>query len=411
MATPWKSEKWFVSPFNYEEEIRKKLFLPEKVVFHDVTLRDGEQQIGVIFNKYDKVAIARALNRAGVDRIEVGMPGTSEEDREAIKAIVTASLEAEIFSWCRNNKLDIEAAKECGSNGVIIETPSSPLMIEKAYSTNLENLKTEISENAQIAKSEGMKVVLLLVDATRSSLDVLREIISASERYCDGIAISDTFGSILPFSMFYLIRRIKEFTNKPIEIHCHNDFGLATANTIAAVSAGASCVHVTVNGIGERAGNAPLGEVAMALKLLLGVNCNIKLEELYRLANIVSKYAGVPLPLNKPIVGQNIFKVESSQSAQWLAKGDPLTAYPFTKELIGNPEFKIVLSKKSGLYNLKLKLEELKISIPEEKYPEILSMVYKYSLEKKGEVTDEELLDMLERLGLYQYKVEEYMRG
>ncbi|MDH5806730.1 MAG: hypothetical protein QXW62_02830 [Candidatus Methanomethylicaceae archaeon] len=411
MEEPWKSEKWFVSPFNYEEEARKIFNLPEKVVFHDVTLRDGEQQIGVIFNKYDKVAIARALNKAGVDRIEVGTPGISEEDREAIRAIIAASLEAEIFAWCRNNKLDIEIAKECGSNGVVIETPSSPLMIEKAYSTKLEDLKIEISENAQIAKSEGMKVVLLLVDATRSNLEILKEIIKSSEKYCDGIAVSDTFGSILPFSMFYLIRKIKEFTEKPIEIHCHNDFGLATANTIAAVSAGASCVHVTVNGLGERAGNAPLGEVAIALKLLLGVNCNIKLEELYRLANIVSRYSGVPLPLNKPIVGQNIFKIESSQSAQWLVKGSPLIAYPFTKELIGNLESKIVLSKKSGLYNLKLKLEELKINIPEEKYPEIMSLVYKLSLEKKGEVTDEELLDILERLGLYQYKVEDYMRG
>ncbi|MCS7097976.1 MAG: hypothetical protein NZ922_03235 [Candidatus Methanomethyliaceae archaeon] len=408
---PWRSDKWFVSPFNYEEEIRKLMFLPERVIFHDVTLRDGEQQVGVIFNKHDKMAIARALNRAGVDRIEIGAPGISDEDREAIKMIVTASLEAEIYSWCRNNRLDIEIAKECGSSGVVIETPSSPIMIEKPHSTNLELLKNQISENAQIAKSEGMKVILLLVDATRSSLKILSDIIQSSEKYCDGITISDTFGSILPFSMFHLIRKIKEITKKPIEIHCHNDFGLATANTLAAVAAGASCVHVTVNGFGERAGNAPLGEVALSLKLLMGVNCNIKLEELYKLANIVARYAGIPIPLNKPIVGQNIFKIESSQSAQWLSRGDPLAAYPFLKELIGNPESKVVLSKKSGFYNLKLKLEELKINVPEEKYPEILSLIYRYSLEKKGEVTDDELLDILERLGLYQYKVEDYMRG
>ncbi|MCC6013423.1 MAG: hypothetical protein LM593_03545 [Candidatus Verstraetearchaeota archaeon] len=411
MSEPWKSNMWFVSPFNYDEDLRKKFSLPKRVIFHDTTLRDGEQQAGIIFSKYDKITIAKALNRIGVDRIEVGIPGISNDDREVIRALVAASLEAKIYSWCRNIKLDISIAKECESQGVIIEVPASKPMIEKVYSTSIEELERILPENLQYAKSEGMETSVLLVDATRSDIETIKKIISIAEKYCDGIAISDTFGSITPFAMFYLISKIREFTKKPIEVHCHNDFGLATANTIAAVAAGACCVHTTVIGIGERAGNAPLGEVALALKLLMGVESNIKLKELYRISDIVAKYSGISIPSNKPIVGENIFRIESEQAAMWLIKGEPLLAYPFTKELVGNPKFEITLSKKSGINTLKLKLNELKINVPEEKYTEILNRIYQHSLEKKNALTDEEILEILESLGVYKYKIEDYMRA
>ena len=402
---------WFVSPFNYDEDLRKKFSLPKKVIFHDTTLRDGEQQAGIIFSKYDKMAIAKALNRIGIDRIEVGIPGISSDDREVIRALIAASLDAKIYSWCRNNKSDISVAKECGSQGVIIEVPASKQMIEKVYSTSIEELESILPDNVQYAKSEGMDVSVLLVDATRSDIEMIKRIINAIEKYCDGIAISDTFGSITPLAMFNFISKIKEFTKKPIEIHCHNDFGLATANTITAVAAGALCVHTTVNGIGERAGNTPLGEVAIALKLLMGVESNIKLKELYRIAHMIAQYSGSQVPSNKPVVGQNIFRVESEQAAKWLIKGEPLIAYPFAKELIGSPKLEITLSKKSGPNTLQLKLNELKINIPEEKYPEILSRVYQQSVEKRSALTDEEFLEILETLGIYKYKVEDYMRA
>ncbi|MGQ9759442.1 MAG: homocitrate synthase/isopropylmalate synthase family protein [Candidatus Methanomethylicaceae archaeon] len=412
MTKPWQSDKWYVSPFNYHEEVRKKYSPPKRVVFHDVTLRDGEQQAGVIFSKYDKVVVGKALDRARVDRIEVGTPGTSNDDREAMRSLVAATLDAELYSWCRNNRLDITAAKECGSGGVTIEIPASSLMIEETYSTTVEELLRTLSDNAQYAKSEGLKVLFLLVDATRSDTDLLSKIIKETERYCDSIAISDTFGTALPDTISFLVSRLKNVTDKPLEIHCHNDFGLATANTLAAVAAGASGVHVTVNGMGERAGNTPLGEVAVGIKLLLGLDSNIRLNELYRLSNLVAQYSGFPVPPNKPLVGANIFKVESAQAAQWVATGkEGVLAYPFSKELVGNPEFKIILSKKSGPHNLTLKLRELGIEVPQEKYPEILGMVYERSVGKKGALTDEEFLEILQDLGLYQYKVEDLMRA
>jgi len=412
MTKPWQIDKWFVSPFNFDKEMVEGTSPPKKLMFHDVTLRDGEQQAGVIFSKYDKVIIGRALDRAGVDRIEVGTPGTSLEDREAVRALIAATLEAKLFSWCRNSKLDIAAAKGCGSWGITIELPTSTLMIREAYSTTMEEMLRTVAENAQYAKSEGLKVTLLLVDATRSDLGTIKRVIKETEKYCESFAVSDTFGVALPRAVFNIIKRVREMTKKPIEIHCHNDFGLATANTLAAVGAGASVAHVTVNGIGERAGNTSLGEVALGTRLLMGVDSGIKLGELYRLSNIVAEVSGFAVPPNKPIVGANVFNVESAQAAQWLAKGaEGAVAYPFSRDLTGNPRFKLMLSKKSGPYNVKLKLEELGLKVAEEKYPEILGRIYEKSLQKKGSLTDDEFLEILQDMGLYKYKQEDLMRA
>jgi isopropylmalate/homocitrate/citramalate synthase len=189
---------------------------------------------------------------------------------------------------------------------------------------------------------------------------------------------------------------------------------LATSNTLAAVLGGASVAHVTVNGLGERAGNTALGEVALGAKLLLGLDVKIKLDELYKLSKIVSEISGFPVSPNKPIVGENVFNIESAQSAQWLAtteEGGYSLAYPFSKEIIGHPEQKVLLSKKSGPYNLRLKLAELGLNVPEEKFPEVLGIIYEKSLQKKGALTDDEFLEVLEDLGLYKYKQEDLMRG
>lgn len=414
MKTPWQTENWFVSPFNYDEETRAQANLPKSLTFHDVTLRDGEQQAGVVFTKYDKLAIGRAINRAGVERIEVGTPGTSSEDKEAIRALNAATLEAKLFSWARNKKLDIEAAKDCGSYGVTIELPTSQLLVEKVYKSTIEKTLSKTTENLNYASSEGLKTVLLLVDATRTTLDIIESIIKENERHVVGFAISDTFGVAMPRAIFNMVGKIKKMTSKPIEIHCHNDFGLATSNTLAAVLAGASVAHVTVNGIGERAGNTALGEVALGAKLLLGIDAKIKVDELYRLSQTVAEIARYPVPPNKPIVGENVFNIESAQSAQWLAmtrEANYALAYPFSREIIGHPPPKVVLSKKSGPYNLRLKVAELGLKVPEERFPEVLGAIYEKSLQKRGALTDDEFLEILEDLGLYKFKQEDLVRG
>ncbi len=402
MEKQWQTDKWFVSPYNFEEVPDFKDKAPETLSFHDVTLRDGEQQAGVVLTKYDKVMIGRAINRAGVDRIEVGIPGTSSEDREAMRALIAASLDAKLYSWCRNNKLDIAAAKGCGSYGITIELPASTIMMKEAYSTTLDEVLTKVGEHTDYAKSEGLKVLLLLVDATRSDLGILKRIVHEAEKGCDDFALSDTFGVAIPTAIYTLVSKFKELTTKPVEIHCHNDFGLATANTLAAIKAGASVAHVTVNGMGERAGNTALVEVALGAKLLMGIDVRVKLDELYRLSTFVASASGFAVPPNKPIVGSNVFNIESAQSAQWMAKSEKgAYAYPFPRDIIGHPEFKLMLSKKSGPDNLKLKLDELRIRVPKERYPEILGRIYEKSLQKRGSISDEEFLEILQDLGLY----------
>ncbi len=402
MEKPWQTDDWFVSPYNFEGIPAIKSKPPKTLTFHDVTMRDGEQQAGVVLTKHDKVAMGRALNRAGIDRIEVGIPGTSLEDREAMRALIAASLDADLYSWCRNNKLDIVAAKECGSYGITIELPASDVMMRGAYSTTLDEMLSKALENADYARSEGMKVLLLLVDATRAEFGVLKRIVQEADKACDSLAISDSFGVATPAAIYALASKFKDMTTKPLEIHCHNDFGLATANTLAAVAAGVSVAHVTVNGMGERAGNTSLGEVALGAKLLMGIDVGVKLDELYRLSKTVASISGFAVPPNKPIVGENVFNVESAQSAQWLSsptKG--AMAYPFRGELIGHPEFRLILSKKSGPHNLDLKLHELGLSVPKDRYPEILGRIYEKSLQKRGAVSDDEFIEILQDLDLY----------
>ncbi len=322
--------------------------------------------------------------------------------------------EAKLYSWARNNNLDIEAAKDCESYVVTIELPTSQLLIDKVYKSTLEKTFRKVSENVNYAASEGLKPILLLVDATRTTLEIISSIIKDNERYVEGFAISDTFGVAMPRAIFNMVGKIKKMTSKPIEIHCHNDFGLATSNTLAAALAGASVAHVTVNGIGERAGNTALGEVALGAKMLLGINTKIKLEELYRLSKTVSEIARYPVPPNKPVVGENVFNIESAQSAQWLAmtrETGYALAYPFSRDIIGHPPPKILLSKKSGPYNLRLKLAELGMKVPEDRFPEVLGAIYEKSLQKRGALSDDEFLEILEDMGLYKYKQEDLMRG
>ncbi len=412
MSERWHTDKWFVSPFNFSGEVTAGASLPKSLTIHDVTLRDGEQQAGVFFTKEEKLRVAKLLDRARVDEIEVGSPGIYQQDMEAIRELVAASLDAKLFAWCRNQKRDIAAAKECGSWGVTIELPASSIMIDEIYSTNLDEMASTVAENVDYAKSEGLHVTLLLVDSTRSDLRTLERIVKEICRPCASIALSDTFGVAIPQAVAYLVRKAREWTDKPVSIHCHNDFGLATANTLAAVAAGASSAHVTVNTLGERAGNTSLGEVALGAKLLMGVDVNLKLDELYRLSKTVGDLSGFKVPPNKPIVGSNVFNVESAQSALWFAKSEKgIYAFPFSRDLIGHPELKMTLSKKSGPLNLKMKIAEFGLEIDESRYPEILGKIYEKSIEKNGPLTDDEFLGILEDLGLYKFKQEDLMRA
>jgi len=393
---PWKTDKWFVSHYNFVEEIRKNLNFPEKVLIHDVTLRDGEQQANVIFRKQEKIKVARLLDEAGVQRIEAGMPAVSKEEMEAVKAIASDGLNAKIFAFTRCMKRDVDLALKCGVDGVVMEIPSSDHLLSYAYGWSEDKAIKLAVEATSYAHEHGLHVAFFTIDSTRAKFETCWSLINAvaTEGHMDSLVVADTFGVCSPHAIHYFVRKLKERVKKPLEIHCHNDFGLAVANTISAVAAGAEIVHTTVNGIGERAGNASLAEVVMALELLYGVKTGMKTEKLRKLSKVVEKMTRVKMPQNRPIVGDNIFTVESGIIAGWWSRlekmGMPLEMLPFLPSFVGHDSVKIVLGKKSGKDSIVYKMEKLGLKVPEDKLEQILEAVKTYSEEKKRVLTDEE---------------------
>ena len=298
MSSPWKTERWFASPWNFSPEAQKDLNFPAKIRIHDVTLRDGEQQTGIVFRRNEKVAIAKKLAEAGVHRIEAGMPAVSAEDEAAIKDIVALGLPSEIFSFARCMPADVKLAKECGVKGIITEIPSSDHIIKNAYGKTMDWAIKSSIETTLAAKEAGLYTVFFTIDSTRSDLDRYLDLIEkvSTEGHMDAMTLADSFGVCTPQGIAMVVKKLKARFKQPIEIHCHEDFGLGVANTIAALANGASVAHVTVSATGERAGNVPLEDTIMALRVLYGIETGIKTEKFYELSKLVQELAGFQPP-------------------------------------------------------------------------------------------------------------------
>lgn len=351
---PWKGEDHFVSPWDYAEEVTGGFDLPERVQFHDITLRDGEQQSGLCFRKSDKIKIAEALAEAGVDRIEAGMPVVSKQDNEAIQAIVQAELGPRIFSFARCMVPDVQRSLDTGVDGIVVEIPCSEHLIEHAYQWPLEKAIDLAIEATSFAHDHGLYTVFFPIDASRSSIDWFLTTIErvATEGHMDALALVDTFGGVSPNAMSYLVRKVRERIDVPLETHFHDDFGCGTANTLLALAAGCEVAHVTVSGIGERCGNASLEEVAVALKTMYGAETNIRYGRLYGLSKLVQEIAGITLPSNAAVVGDRVYEIESGIIVSWLrncGREHALELFPYLWTLVGQPEPKVLIGKKSGL--------------------------------------------------------------
>lgn len=351
---PWKSDQYFVSPWNYAPEVTASLALPRRVQFHDITLRDGEQQSGLCFRKGDKVRIAEALAEAGVDRIEAGMPVVSRQDAQAIKAIVKAELGPKIFSFARCMVPDVQRALDTGVDGIVVEIPCSEHIIRHAYKWPLEKAIGLAIEATRFAHDHGLYTVFFPIDASRAEMDWFLQTIArvATEGHMDALALVDTFGGVSPSALGYLVRKVKERIKVPVETHFHDDFGCGTANTLLGIAAGCEVAHVTVNGIGERCGNASLQEVALALKTMYNVKTRIRFEKLYALSKLVQKICGYRLPTNAPIVGDRVFEIESGIIVSWLRNcglEHALELFPYHWTLMGQSGPKVLIGKKSGI--------------------------------------------------------------
>jgi isopropylmalate/homocitrate/citramalate synthase len=395
MQEPWKTDKWFISPWNYLPEVTKNYGFPANIKIHDVTLRDGEQQTAVVFRREEKVAIAKKLDSLGVHRIEAGMPAVSPQDKAAIADIAALGLKAEIFGFSRCIPSEVKVVKDCGCQGIVIEIPASDHMIQNAYGWPIERAMKASIETTKAAKEAGLYTVFFTIDATRTELNRFLDIVEqvATEGHMDALTIADTVGGTSPDAIGHVVKQVIQRLKKPVEIHGHQDFGLGVANTIAALSAGASVAHTTITGLGERAGNVPMEDVVLALRCLYGKDLGIKTEQFVDVSRFVMDLARVTQPPNRPIVGDKLYEVESGIIAGWIRlarKEHPLEYVPFAPELVGQKPVNIVLGKNSGPPSIDEWCEKLGISATDEEKMAILQGVKAKSFEKKDLLTTDE---------------------
>jgi isopropylmalate/homocitrate/citramalate synthase len=371
-------------------EVNDAFAFEADVGFYDTTLRDGEQTVGVVLDPQQKLEIARGLAEAGVERIEAGFPRVSQDDWDAVQLIADAGLAAEIWGFSRAVRADVEALVELGVQASVIESPISDLKLE-ALGVAREEMLRRIREAIAYAVENGIKVAYFGVDSTRADPDFFDEAYAAAVGAgASEVVVVDTIGVASPDAVHALVERTRGL-DVPVHFHGHNDFGLATANAIAAVRAGARWIHGTINGMGERAGNANIGEVALALRGLYGVETKLDLVRVRELGERVRDLSGYELEPWKPLVGENLFRRESGAVASQFH--DPPAIEPYSSELVG-AERSIVLGKKSGIDSIRIKAEELGLDLSDDRQRELLDAVKKLGAQKRGLVTDDEFREL-----------------
>lgn len=395
MEQNWKNENWLVSSYNYKEEVRKQLHLPQKVEIHDATLRDGEQTAGVVLKREEKIEIARKLGECGIHRIEAGMPAVSEEDRKAIEDIKKLGMKSKIFGFVRAKEEDIMMCHESGVDGVIIEVPIGKPKLDLQFKWSVDRVLESSVKAINQAKELGLYTVFFPYDTTRADEADLEKLLDGvmQEKAPDSVGIVDTMGCALPESTEYLVNLVKGRTGLPVEIHTHNDFGLAVANSLKAVASGAEVVHCCVNGMGERTGNASLEEIVAGLRMLLNVDLGIDIPKLMDLSQLVEELTNYHLAVNKPIVGTANFTRESGIGADTLLN-HPLAMFAINPYYLGRKP-KLVLGKKSGITSINMKLQEFNKQLDEDAKKRLLAQVKEMGITKKRILTDEEFAGLL----------------
>src|SRR6476661_7411137 len=388
------NSKIWVSALNARPEVRSA-FPRNTVRFYDTTLRDGEQTVGVVLSPQQKLNIARKLDELGVSRIEAGFPRVSPEDAEAIQLMQKARIKAELWGFSRAVKGDIDELVRLGLRASVIEAPTSDIKL-KAYGITREEVLRRVSEAVTFAKQNTITVAFFAVDGTRTDLEFLQKVYTtALKAGAAEIVVVDTIGACGPEAVEFLVRQTREWVGRhvPVHFHGHNDFGMATACAVAAVRGGASWIQGTINGMGERAGNADICEIALALRCLYDVPVVLDLTKVREVSEVVQKAGGYALEAWKPLVGQNLFMRESGAVASQFHI--PEAIEPYSSELV-SAQRHIVLGKKSGLDSIDLKAKELGITFPQDQRGPILAAVKKRAIAKRGLLSDEEFRQIVD---------------
>lgn len=362
-----------------------------KVFIDDTTLRDGEQTAGVVFSNHEKITIARMLAEIGVDQIEAGIPAMGGDEKEVIKKIVDLDLPCSILAWNRAVIDDIKHSLDTGVKAVAISIAVSDIHIKHKLKTSREWVIDAIKKSVDFAKSHDLYVSVNGEDASRADIEFLIEVAkTAKEHGADRFRFCDTIGLMEPFKTYEIIKTIIEETGIDVEMHTHNDLGLATANALAGIRAGAKWVNTTVMGLGERAGNAPIEEVVMALKLTMDIDLPIKTSMFRELAEYVAQASSRTVPAWKAVVGANVFAHESGIHADGVLK-DPKTYEAFSPEEVGLQR-QILIGKHSGTHALVAKFREYGIELSREEANQLLPLVRRAAIELKRALFDKELM-------------------
>lgn len=368
-----------------------------KINIVDTTLRDGEQTAGVVFANREKITIAKLLSELGVDQIEAGIPVMGGDEKETLKAIVDLGLNSSIMAWNRAVIEDIKHSLDCGVDAVAVSISVSDIHIEYKLRSSRERVLEQVAQAVDFAKKHNLYVSANAEDASRADEEFLVQFAkTVKEAGADRLRYCDTVGILEPFAAYEKIKRLLDEVDIDVEMHMHNDFGLATANTIAGIRAGANYAGVTVNGLGERAGNAALEEVAMALKHLMKCVMPLNTKGFLELSQYVAEASDRPLPLSKPIVGKNMFTHESGIHADGAYK-NPLTYEAFDPEEIGLVR-QIIVGKHSGTATLQKKFQEFNIELSKEMSKMLLEKVRKSAVELKRPLFAKELVQLYQEL-------------
>ncbi len=363
----------------------------QKILLDDTTLRDGEQTAGVVFTNEEKIEIARMLADIGVHQIEVGIPAMGGDEKETIKRIVELGLPTSILAWNRAVVQDLQHSIDCGVNAVAISISASDIHIQTKLMADRQWVLDSIRKSVEYAKKHNLYVSVNAEDASRADPEFLIEFAkTAREQGADRLRYCDTLGILDPFSSYERVKTLIDETGLEVEMHTHNDFGMATANALAGIRAGATYVNVTVNGLGERAGNAALEEVVMALKYIDGVDMGVKTNKLRELAEYVAAASGRTVPIWKAIVGVNVFAHESGIHADGVIK-NPKNYETFAPEEVGLTR-QLIVGKHSGTATLRHKFAEFGIELVEDDAAALLALTRVKAIQLKRALFDKELM-------------------
>jgi len=390
------TDKYWISDFNYLDEVRKQFHLPERVYIHDVTLREAEQAPHIAIRPDEKMRIFEALDDMGVYSVEV-FPIVSPDDQELAKELVKTPRKAKVFFLCRWNEKEVDFALEAGADGVIVECPGNPWLSKTFWGMSEDDVIARLVRVAAYAKKNGIFTTTMPWDDYLAPLPFLERLYKSlvNDAGVDHVVMADTKGVGLPWTTAYIIGKMREWVpGTPIEMHAHNDFGLATVDMLSAIVGGASVVHTSMLTLGERAGNASTEEVALNVELLLGLDTGVKLDKIYPTAALVSAITKIPIPFNKPIIGDNAFSYESGMvvdSIERLRDTDrPFAPFPFAPELIGRKKgYNIVIGKLTGATAVAKKLGMLGLSATKEQVAEIVQAAKREASVRKWSLPDE----------------------